>query len=409
MKLSTIPDAIEALRNGKPVLVTDDEQRENEGDAVMAAEYASAEWLAWIIRHTSGYLTAPMTGEIADRLDLPLMVPQNQDPFRTQYTISVDAAEGVGTGISAADRARTLRVLADPNSKPESLIRPGHMIPLRAHPGGVRKRPGHTEATVELLQLAGLTPVGVIGEITLDNGEMAQLPQVLELGHRDGLPVVTIAQLIEYLEEHTAPVPGTAFAQNRVQFEVETNIPTDLGAFRFRGYRDLKTGAAHLAVISGELGENPIIRMHSECLTGEAFHSQKCECGPQLDAALATIREQGGAVIYLRGQEGRGIGLINKLKAYKLQEQGQDTLQANLSLNLPADAREYGAAVAILKDLGVTSVRLLTNNPDKESQLAEMGVTVSERLPLIVGLNETNKKYLEAKRDRMGHLLPEQI
>lgn len=411
MTLSDIPTALQALREGRPVIVADDEGRENEGDVVMAAQFASQEWIAWTVRHTSGYLCAPMTNAWADRLNLPPMWAKSEDPRGTAYTISVDAADRLSTGISASDRAHTLRVLADPDSTPASLIRPGHIIPLRAVDGGVRERDGHTEATVDLLKLAGLTPVGVIGEIVEDSGEMTRLPGLLALGEEHGVPVITIEELIRFMEERKCESDPTAVVEipetERVSFEVETNVPTAHGTFRVRAYRDRSTGADHVAWISGTPTNGTLVRVHSECLTGEAFGSLKCECGPQLDAALERIRDDGGVVVYLRGHEGRGIGLINKLKAYKLQEEGLDTLDANLRLGFPADARDYGAATAILRDLGLSSVRLLTNNPEKARQLRERGIEVSELVPLVVGVGAFNEGYLDAKRDRMGHALPD--
>jgi len=399
MSLADIPSALAELRLGKPVIVADDEGRENEGDVIISAQMATQEWLAWTVRYSSGFICAPMTNELADRLDLPVMVLNNEDPRGTNYTISVDAADRLSTGISAADRAHTLRVLADPASTPSSLHRPGHIMPLRAKDGGVRERDGHTEAAVDLMKLAGLAPVAGISEIVAEDGEMMRLPGLLELGTREGVLVITIADLIAYLDEFHAdselPTAHTIRESPRVDFEVETTVPTRHGDFRIRAYRDRMTGADHVA----------LVRVHSECLTGEAFGSLKCECGPQLDAALDTIQAEGGIVIYLRGQEGRGIGLINKLRAYKLQEQGLDTIDANLALGLPADARDYGAASAILDQMGISSVRLLTNNPEKLRQLEEHGVTVVERVPLIVGVGIDNQDYLAVKRERMGHHL----
>lgn len=410
MSLADIPAALEALRAGRPVIVVDNESRENEGDVVLAAQYATQEWLAWTIRHTSGFLCAPLTNEIADRLELPLMVADNQDPLTTAYTVSVDAADRLTTGISAADRAHTLRVLADLQSGPESLRRPGHILPLRAVDGGVRQRAGHTEATVDLLKLAGLTPVGVIGEIVAEDGEMMRLPGLIALGDEVGIPVVTIEALIAYLQEwhcdRDVPQAIEVPESSRVIFEVETTIPTVHGPFRFRAYRDRMTGADHLAIISGDISDGTLLRVHSECLTGEVFGSQKCECGPQLDAALDAIQAEGGVVIYMRGHEGRGIGLINKLKAYRLQEDGLDTLDANLALGFPADGRDYGAAVAILEDLGLSKLRVITNNPEKLRQLTDRGIEIIEQVPLVVGVSQYNEGYLEAKRDRMGHVLP---
>lgn len=410
MSLASIPAAIEALRAGRAVIVADDEGRENEGDIVISAELASQEWLAWMVRHSSGFICAPMTNEIADALDLPPMVAVNQDPRGTAYTVTVDASDRLSTGISAADRAHTLRVLANPKSTPASLFRPGHILPLRAVDGGVRDRDGHTEAAVDLMRIAGLTPVAAISEIVDEDGEMMRLPNLIKLGERERVPVITIASLIDWLQEHhcdAIPEPVGALPElERVSFEVETTVPTNHGSFRVRAYRDRSTGADHVAFIKGEVRNGAIVRLHSECLTGEAFGSLKCECGPQLDAALDTIQREGGMVIYLRGHEGRGIGLINKLRAYRLQEQGLDTLDANLALGLPADSRNYGAAVGILHDLGVDSIRLLSNNPEKRRQLLERGIAVTELVPLVVGVGEDNEGYLDTKRDRMGHSLP---
>jgi len=415
MSLATIPDAIEAIRAGRPVIVADDEGRENEGDVIISAELASQEWIAWMVRHSSGFICAPMTNEIADALALPPMVSINEDPRGTAYTVSVDAASRLSTGISASDRAHTLRVLADPGSMPSSLHRPGHILPLRAVDGGVRERDGHTEASVDLMKLAGLRPVAAISEIVHDSGEMMRLPQLIEFGARENVLVITILDLMRWLEENRcdtipapiAPIPEMA----RVSFEVETTIPTAHGSFTVRAYRDHSTGADHVAFIApgtlDRIGTEPtLVRVHSECLTGEAFGSLKCECGPQLDVSLETVHRDGGVVIYLRGHEGRGIGLINKLRAYRLQEDGLDTLDANLALGLPADSRDYGAAVGILKDLGISSVRLLSNNPEKLRQLEERGIDVTELVPLVVGVSATNEGYLATKRDRMGHALP---
>lgn len=410
MSLADIPTALDALRRGMPIIVVDNESRENEGDVVLAAQHATQEWMAWTIRHTSGFICAPMTNEIADRLELPLMVADNQDPLGTAYTVSVDAADRLSTGISAADRAHTLRVLAAMDSEPADLRRPGHILPLRAVDGGVRQRAGHTEATVDLLKLAGLVPVGAIGEIVADDGEMMRLPALIALGAEAGVPVVTIEALIAYLQEwhcdKDVPLAVEIPESSRVIFEVETTVPTVHGSFRFRAYRDRMTGADHLAIIAGDPANGTLLRVHSECLTGEVFGSQKCECGPQLDAALEAIQAEGGVVIYMRGHEGRGIGLINKLKAYRLQEDGLDTLDANLALGFPADGRDYGAAVAILEDLGLSQLRVITNNPEKLRQLTDRGIEIIEQVPLVVGVSRHNEGYLEAKRDRMGHVLP---
>lgn len=408
-KHATIEEVLEALRAGKPVLVTDAEDRENEGDAIIAAEFATTEWIAWMIRHTSGYICAPMTQERANKLDLPLMWVNTQDPHQTAYTVSVDATNRATTGISASDRALTGRTLADPNSSAVSLIRPGHVLPLRAKDGGVLERPGHTEAAVDLMKLAGLEPVAMMAEMVNDDGTMMGGKELFETALRFDLPMTSISEIKEHLVNKS---PKQFNSANRIRFEAEAKLPTSHGDFKVRGYYDVQTTADHVAIISGNpTGENVLVRMHSECITGEAFGSLKCECGPQLDGALDAIAADpnGGVVVYLRGQEGRGIGLLNKLKAYALQEQGLDTVDANLALGFPSEAREYGAAVAILKDLGITSVRLLTNNPAKRSFLEEAGIAVTETVPLIVGLADQNLGYLEAKRARMGHEIPSNL
>lgn len=412
MSLADIPTALDELRRGKPVIVADDEGRENEGDVIISAELATQEWIAWTVRYSSGFICAPMTNEIADTLELPVMVLNNEDARGTNYTITVDAADRLSTGISAADRAHTLRVLSDPSATPASLHRPGHVLPLRAVDGGVRERDGHTEAAVDLMKLAGLFPVAGIAEIVAEDGEMMRLPGLIELGAREGVAVITIADLIEYLDQvrpHDSLEQAPPIKESpRVDFEVETTIPTTHGSFKIRAYRDRMTGADHVAVVSGTPGDGALVRVHSECLTGEAFGSLKCECGPQLDAALDIIQAEGGVVVYLRGHEGRGIGLVNKLRAYKLQEDGLDTIDANLALGLPVDSRDYAAATAILDDLGISSIRLLTNNPEKVRQLEERGIAVTERVPLVVGVGAHNEDYLAVKRDRLGHQFDEQ-
>ena len=410
MALSTIDQAIAALKAGKPVFVADDEDRENEGDAIIAAQFATEELIAWMVKHTTGFLCAPMEEARANELELPLMTNQNEDPHGTNYTVTVDAFNRESTGVSASDRALTARTLASELSGSQSLIRPGHILPLRAHPHGVIGRRGHTEATVDLLKLAGLTPVGIIGEMLTENGSMMRLPELMETGERENIPVITIEQLVNHLNTHN--IQHVHNPNNRIRFEAEANVPTVHGNFRLRGYYDIKTGAEHVAIIKGNpTGEDVLVRMHSECITGEAFGSLKCECGPQLQYALDMIEAdpKGGIVIYLRGQEGRGIGLLNKLKAYALQEQGLDTVEANVALGLPSEAREYGAAVSILRELGIKSVRLMTNNPAKANFLIEDGIPVNSYVPVIVGEAIQNLGYLEAKRSKMGHLLPEYI
>lgn len=407
MQLSTIDDALAALREGKPVLVADAADRENEGDAIIAAELVNPEWMAWIVRNTTGYLCVPMEESRANELDLPLMTTNNKDPHGTSYTITVDASNRKATGVSAEERANTANVLAHPESNPESLMRPGHMVPLRAHPAGVLGRAGHTEATVDLLKLAGLTPVGVIGEMVSEDGSMMRLPELIEVGARENLPVISIEQIVDYLNTHE--IVHVDNPNNRIRLDAVAKLPTIHGNFTVRGYYDIKTTADHVAIIAGNpTGENVLIRMHSECITGEAFGSLKCECGPQLDYALDQIANDpnGGIVIYLRGQEGRGIGLLNKLRAYSLQDQGYDTVDANLALGLPSENREYGAAVAILRDMGVHSVRLMTNNPAKSGFLINAGIPVNEYVPILVGQALENAGYLETKRARMGHMIP---
>ncbi|NBQ92630.1 MAG: 3,4-dihydroxy-2-butanone-4-phosphate synthase [Micrococcales bacterium] len=410
MALSTIEQALDALRAGKPIFVADDEDRENEGDAIIAAQFATEELIAWMVKHTTGFLCAPMEDGRANELELPLMTNQNEDPHGTSYTVTVDAVNRESTGISAADRALTARTLASELSGSKSLIRPGHILPLRSDPHGVRGRRGHTEATVDLLKLAGLTPVGIIGEMLSDDGSMMRMPELLKTGEEQNIPVITIEQLVTHLETHN--INHVHNPNNRIRFEAEANVPTIHGNFRLRGYYDIKTGAEHVAIIQGNpKGDDVLVRMHSECITGEAFGSLKCECGPQLQYALDMIEAdpKGGIVIYLRGQEGRGIGLLNKLKAYALQEQGLDTVEANVALGLPSEAREYGAAVSILRELGIKSVRLMTNNPAKANFLIEDGIPVNSYVPVIVGEAIQNLGYLEAKRSKMGHLLPEYI
>jgi len=410
MSLSPISDALEALRAGRPVIVADDENRENEGDIIISAELATPEVMAWMVRWTSGLICAPMPADLADSLNLPPMVESNEDARSTAYTVSVDAADGVTTGISAHDRALTLNVLANPQSTATSIIRPGHILPLRAVDGGVRQRGGHTEAAVELMTLAGLQPVGAIAEVVAEDGSMMRLPGLLELGERESVPVITIEQLIVHLNEIDPRDEAdctTLNTQRRVSLRADANVPTSHGTFRFLAYKDRVTGTDHIAVVSGAPGDTALVRVHSECLTGEAFGSQKCECGPQLQAALDMIDAEGGVVVYMRGHEGRGIGLINKLRAYSLQEEGLDTVDANLALGLPADARDYAAAAGILSDLGISKVRLLTNNTDKVDKLRELGLDVVEQVPLIVGVGPNNHQYLETKRDRMGHIIGE--
>jgi 3,4-dihydroxy 2-butanone 4-phosphate synthase/GTP cyclohydrolase II len=395
-RLATVEEALAALRAGRPVLVTDDANRENEGDVVLAGESLSEEWMAWAVRHSSGYVCAPVPEATADRLGLPLMVADNRDPLRTAYTVTVDAADGVTTGISAADRAHTVRTLADPAATPDSLIRPGHVVPLRAKDGGVLVRPGHTEAAVDLCRLAGLAPVAAIAELVNDDGTMMRLPEVLETGAEHDLPVLTIASLVAWRQRH-----------DRVERLAETSLPTEHGTFAVTGYRDLVTGDEHLALVGprGLGGRAPLARLHSECLTGDVLGSQRCDCGPQLHRALERVAAEGGVVVYLRGHEGRGVGLLAKLAAYELQDQGFDTVDAQVELGLPIDAREYAAGAAILTDLGIEAVRLLTNNPMKVDALRGHGVEVAAVERISIAPLATNEAYLRTKRDRLGHSL----
>ncbi|MBF6221563.1 bifunctional 3,4-dihydroxy-2-butanone-4-phosphate synthase/GTP cyclohydrolase II [Nocardia abscessus] len=398
-ELDTVPAAVAAIASGAMALVVDDEDRENEGDLVLAAEKATAANIGFLVRHTSGVLCVPMAGSDLDRLELPPMTAVNQDPKGTAYTVSVDAAAGIGTGISAADRAHTMRLLADPAITAGDLTRPGHVFPLRAHPAGVLGRPGHTEAAVDLVRLAGLRPAGVIAEVVRDDGSMARLPELLTMARVHGIPIISIADLIGYRHR----------LESGVVRIVETRLPTRFGEFRVIGYRDETNHAEHLALVFGAPGNRDVLtRVHSECLTGDAFGSLRCDCGEQLDAALEAVAAEGrGVVVYLRGQEGRGVGLLNKLRAYELQDEGADTVDANLRLGLPVDARRYDAAARILADLGVRSVRLLSNNPAKQAGLTEYGIAVETRIPLQARPTEHNVRYLRAKRDRMRHQLTE--
>ena len=425
--LDPVTSAVAALRRGLPVIVVDDADRENEGDVVLAAVHATPEWIGWTVRHTSGLLCVPLPGALADALGLPPMVARNEDARGTAYTVSVDARVGTTTGISAADRATTARLLADPATTAADLVRPGHMLPLRARDGGVLERRGHTEAAVDLCRLAGLPPVGVIAELVEDDGSMMRLPAMRRLADERGLPVISVADLAAHRLALAAgpvadadpvaavgPAVAAEAAPRRVERVAVTQLPTRHGRLRAIGYRDLLTGAEHVALVAGTPTSGALVRVHSECLTGDAFGSLRCDCGPQLDAALAAVGQAGpagepagGVVVYLRGHEGRGIGLLAKLAAYALQDGGLDTVEANLEQGLPADAREYGAAAAILADLGIGAVRLLTNNPAKVGGLRTHGVDVVERVPLHVGAGPLNQNYLRAKRDLMGHLIEE--
>jgi 3,4-dihydroxy 2-butanone 4-phosphate synthase / GTP cyclohydrolase II len=399
--LDDVERAVADIAAGRAVIVVDDASRENEGDIIFAASKATTELLAFTIRYVRGLICVPMLGKDLDRLQVPPMTADNQEHMGTAFTISVDARHGITTGISAADRARTIRTLADSATEPYEIVRPGHVFPLRYTEGGVLRRPGHTEAAVDLARLAGLTPAGVVAEIVNDDGTMARLPQLRQFADQHGLALITIAQLIEYRRR----------AERMVSRLAETRIPNEHGEWRALGYRNSVDGTEHLALVLGDLsapaaapGEDVLVRMHSECLTGDVFGSRRCDCGKQLEAAMAAIAAEGrGIVLYLRGHEGRGIGLLSKLRAYQLQDAGADTVDANLDLGLPVDAREYSTGAQILSDLGVESLRLLTNNPAKVQGLSGFDIKVTGRVGLPVEPTADNLRYLIAKRDRLGH------
>jgi 3,4-dihydroxy 2-butanone 4-phosphate synthase/GTP cyclohydrolase II len=403
IRLDPVEDAIADIAAGKAVVVVDDEDRENEGDLIFAASKATPELMAFTIRHSSGVICVPMPAEMLDRLEIPLMTPHNKDKLRTAYTISVDARDGVSTGISAADRAHTARVLADSATEPWEITRPGHVFPLRYREGGVLVRRGHTEAAVDLATMAGLTPAGVLVEVVNDDGTMKRGEELRAFADEHGLKLISIEQLVHHRRRNETHVVRVA----------ETRLPTRHGDFTAFGYRITVDDSEHIALVYGDPsaisdGKPVLTRVHSECLTGDVFGSARCDCGPQLDEALDRIAAEGrGLVIYLRGHEGRGIGLLAKLQAYQLQDGGRDTVDANLDLGLPADARHYGAATQILRDLGVASVRLMTNNPDKTASLESYGVPVTEQVALTPRPNDHNLAYLRTKRDRMGHKLPD--
>jgi 3,4-dihydroxy 2-butanone 4-phosphate synthase/GTP cyclohydrolase II len=396
--LDSIEHAVAEIAAGRPVIVVDDEDRENEGDLIFAAEKATPELLAFMVRYSSGYICAPLTAADADRLELPPAHHVNQDPRGTAYTVSVDAREGVATGISAADRAHTLRLLADSRTGPGDLSRPGHMVPLRAVDGGVLRRPGHTEAAIDLATMAGLRPAGALCEMVNDDGTMMRLPDLRRFAAEHDVALISIADLITYRRR----------TENQVEQVVSTRLPTEHGDFTAVGYRSTLDESEHVALVHGEIGDGAdvLVRVHSECLTGDAFGSLRCDCGPQLQAAMRAVAEEGrGVVLYMRGHEGRGIGLLHKLQAYQLQDAGRDTVDANLDLGLPADARDYGIGAQILRDLGVRSMRLLTNNPAKRAGLEGFGLSVTGRVRLPSAVRPENLAYLRTKRDRMGHLL----
>ncbi|MFM9552811.1 MULTISPECIES: bifunctional 3,4-dihydroxy-2-butanone-4-phosphate synthase/GTP cyclohydrolase II [Streptomyces] len=399
--LDPVEQAIADIAAGRPVVVVDDENRENEGDLVIAAEKATPEIIAFMMSECRGMICAPMEADELDRLELPQMVQQNTESMRTAFTVTVDAGprHGVTTGISASDRATTLQLLASGTAEPGDFVRPGHIFPLRARSGGVLVRDGHTEAAVDLARLAGLRPAGAIVEIAGEDGRMLRLPELIPFARKHGLTIISIEDLIAYRRS----------SEPTVRREAKTQLPTAFGDFTAYGYRSTVDGVEHVALVHGEIGdgEDVLVRVHSECLTGDIFHSLRCDCGPQLETSLERIATEGrGVVVYLRGHEGRGIGLLSKLRAYELQELGRDTLDANLELGLPADARDYGAGAQILRDLGVRSLRLMTNNPEKTDALVRHGLDVTDREPMPVRAGEHNLRYLRTKRDRMGHDLP---
>jgi 3,4-dihydroxy 2-butanone 4-phosphate synthase/GTP cyclohydrolase II len=397
--LADIGKAIAAIGRGEIVIVVDDEDRENEGDLIMAAEFATPERIAFFVKHTSGLICAPVTEERADELDLPLMVAANTESQRTAFTVTVDFRHGTTTGISAADRAATIRALIDPGSRPSDFNRPGHIHVLRAREGGVLKRAGHTEAAVDLARLAGLYPAGVLCElVTADGLGMARLPELRRFAEEHNLPIISIAELIRHRRQ----------SEKLVRRIAEARLPTSYGEFTAYCYESVLNGDQHMAFVKGAIaGEDRVlVRVHSECLTGDVFGSLRCDCGNQLDAAMRRISEEGrGVVVYLRGHEGRGIGIAHKLKAYALQDGGLDTVDANLELGLPIDSREYGIGAQILVDLGVTTMRYMTNNPAKYGGLEGFGLEMAERVPLESTPNPENIEYLRTKRERMGHLL----
>ncbi|MHA6524417.1 bifunctional 3,4-dihydroxy-2-butanone-4-phosphate synthase/GTP cyclohydrolase II [Tessaracoccus sp. G1721] len=399
IRLDTIERAIADIADGRAVVVVDDESRENEGDIIFAAEKATPELMAFTIRHSSGVICAPMPGDLLDRMQIPLMTRNNDDQYRTAFTVTVDARDGVSTGISAADRAHTVQVLADPGTQAADLTRPGHVFPLRYREGGVLVRRGHTEAAVDLARLAGLQPVGVLVELVNDDGSMKRGRQLRDFADEHGLAMISIDDLAAYRERR----------EQLVERVTEALLPTRHGDFRAVGFRSTLDGEEQIALTLGDLsGPEPVLtRVHSECLTGDVFGSSRCDCGPQLDLALERIAAEGrGLLVYLRGHEGRGIGLVAKINAYALQEGGRDTVDANTDLGLPVDARRYTMAAQIISDLGVESVTLMTNNPAKVTALEELGTDVAGRVSLVVPPGAHNVAYLTTKRDRMGHLIP---
>ena len=397
---ATIEEAIEDVRSGKFVVVVDDADRENEGDLTIAAQFVTPESINFMATHARGLICLCLSPERCDELELRPMTERNETPLGTAFTVSIEAREGVSTGISAQDRARTIQVAIDPGSTPHDLVQPGHVFPLRAKPGGVLQRAGQTESAVDLARLAGLNPAGVVCEIMNEDGTMARVPDLTSFCAQHGLKMVTVADLIEYRRRR----------EKLVERVVSVRLPTEHGEFQAHAYRETLTGKQHVALVKGEVEgvENVLVRVHSECLTGDVFHSLRCDCGEQLELALARIEAEGVGVLVYMAQEGRGIGLLNKLRAYELQEAGLDTVEANLELGFPADAREYGIGSQILADLGLTTIRILTNNPRKITGIEGFGLRVVEQVPIEISPNAENRRYLEAKRDKLGHRLHHQ-
>jgi 3,4-dihydroxy 2-butanone 4-phosphate synthase/GTP cyclohydrolase II len=397
---ATIEAAIEDIREGRMVVVVDDPDRENEGDLVIAAQFATPETINFMATHGRGLICLCMTEERADKVGLRLMTERNEAPLGTAFTITFEAREGVTTGISAADRAHTIQVAISPDAKPTDLVSPGHMHGLRAKPGGVLERIGQTEAAVDLARLAGLNPSGVVCEIMNEDGTMARVADLIPYCEQHGLRMIRVADLVEYRRR----------TEELVERIVSVKLPTDYGEFNAVAFREKLTGKVHVALVAGDVdgAENVLVRVHSECLTGDVFHSLRCDCGEQLELALAQIAREGSGVLLYMAQEGRGIGLLNKLLAYELQERGRDTVEANAELGFPVDARDYGIGNQILADLGLTSIRILTNNPKKLTGIDGFGLTVVEQVPIEVAPNDENRRYLAAKRDKLGHRLHHQ-
>jgi len=397
---ATIEEAIEDIREGRMVVVCDDENRENEGDLTMAAQFVTPESVNFMAMHGRGLICLALTPERCDELGLDLMAAKNESAFETAFTVSIEARTGVSTGISAADRARTIQVAIDPKTSPRELVQPGHVFPLKAKAGGTLERVGQTEAAVDLTRLAGLIPAGVICEIMNDDGTMARVKDLEAYCAKHNLKMITVADLVAYRRR----------TEKLVERVVATKLPTAFGDFTAVGYRSLVDHKHHVALVKGEVegASDVLVRVHSECLTGDVFHSLRCDCGEQLESALSMIEREGQGVLLYLSQEGRGIGLLNKLRAYKLQEEGFDTVEANLQLGLPADLRDYGIGAQILTDLGLSSIRILTNNPKKISGLAGYGLSVTDQIPIEHLANPHNQAYLRAKRDKLGHILHHQ-